>query len=216
MERLDALLNRLQELHENNASFKSLLVTATLIVAELQEKTASENNSPVSVFMPSINIQHLNLNSDVVTSEVLNKERIEKKAYKEESNTVYFDPLKEFPTLALKQKEMKELKESFRDNEEVLNDKLKIEQKEIATSISEMPIKDLRKAIGINDRFLFLNELFRGDETMYERSIKTINSFNILGEAEFWVSRELKTKLGWEDESETVKLFDQLIKRRFS
>ncbi len=82
--------------------------------------------------------------------------------------------------------------------------------------LKETPVKDLRKAIGINDRFLFINDLFRGDEAMYERSIKTINSFNIYAEAEYWISRELKIKLGWDNEKESVKHFDQLVKRRFS
>ena len=77
------------------------------------------------------------------------------------------------------------------------------------------PIKDLRKAIGINDRFVFINDLFRGDEAMYERSIKTINSFHIFPEAEYWISRELVVKLGWDKESEIVKHFIHLVKRRF-
>ena len=64
--------------------------------------------------------------------------------------------------------------------------------------------------------FLFISELFRGDEAMYERSIKTINSFTIWPEAEYWIKRELKTKLGWTDSNHTVQQFDQLIRRRFS
>ena len=74
----------------------------------------------------------------------------------------------------------------------------------------------MRKAIGINDRFKFLSELFRGDDAMYERSIKTINSYAIYPEAEYWIRRELKLKLGWDDKNETVQQFDQLVRRRFS
>jgi hypothetical protein len=51
---------------------------------------------------------------------------------------------------------------------------------------------------------------------MYERSIKTINSFNIYGEAELWIKRELKLKLAWSEENKSVQLFDQLVNRRFS
>jgi hypothetical protein len=87
---------------------------------------------------------------------------------------------------------------------------------ELSEKLSDSPVKDLKKAIGINDRFLFISELFRGDEVMYERSIKTINSFAIWPEAEYWIRRELKTKLGWLDAEPTVKLFDQLVKRRFA
>ena len=87
---------------------------------------------------------------------------------------------------------------------------------EISEKLTGLPVKDLKKAIGINDRFLYINDLFRGDEAMYERSIKTINGFSIWPEAEYWIRRELKTKLGWTDDNETVKQFDQLVKRRFS
>ncbi|MEO8711433.1 MAG: hypothetical protein ABI405_04875, partial [Parafilimonas sp.] len=121
----------------------------------------------------------------------------------------------DIPTLALKQQEVNE---SIAAQHESLNDKLKpgVSHKEVGSSIKEGPIKDLRKAIGINDQYLFINDLFRGDQTMYERSIKTINGFNIYGEAELWIKRELKLKLGWNENSESVYLFDQLIRRRFA
>ena len=96
-----------------------------------------------------------------------------------------------------------------------LNEKLKQSKMELSDTLQEQPIKDLRKAIGVNDRFLFINELFRGDETMYERSIKTINGFSIYPEAEYWIKRELKLKLGWNEKNEIVKQFDHLVKRRF-
>jgi hypothetical protein len=51
---------------------------------------------------------------------------------------------------------------------------------------------------------------------MYERSIKTINQFKIFAEADFWINRELKTKLGWPVDHPLVKQFDQLVRRRFS
>ncbi len=97
-----------------------------------------------------------------------------------------------------------------------LNDKLKQANLNLGDTLVEAPVKDLRKAIGINDKFLYINELFRGDEAMYERSIKTINGFSILPEAEYWIQRELKVKIGWKEDSETVQQFNQLIKRRFS
>ena len=109
----------------------------------------------------------------------------------------------------------KEVNEAI-GQQESLNDKLKENRTEVMHIIKDTPVRDLRKAIGINDRFVFINELFRGDEPMYERSIKTINSFNIYPEAEYWMNRELKIKLGWDDTRETVRHFYQLVKRRFS
>ncbi len=131
-----------------------------------------------------------------------------------------FDTATEIPTLALQPKknefaEINQLMESIHSMP-VLNEKLRANQIEIGTLLNNEPIKELKKGIGINDRFLFVQELFRGDEIMYERSIKTIDSFAIYPEAQFWIQRELKLKIGWNEDSTTVKHFDQLVKRRFS
>jgi len=112
-------------------------------------------------------------------------------------------------------REAMELNETMVVQDESINDRLREKRVEVATLLQGSPVKDLRKAIGINDRYLFINELFRGDEAMYERSLKTINSYSFLPEAEYWIQRELKIKLGWDEDSATVQHFDQLVKRRF-
>ena len=127
---------------------------------------------------------------------------------------MHFDPMNEIPTFS-QHNIGKEVNEAV-GQQESLNDRLKENRTELMHALKETPIKDLRKGIGINDRFVFINELFRGDEPMYERSIKTINSFNIYQEAEYWMNRELKIKLGWDDTREIVKHFYQLVKRRFA
>lgn len=120
------------------------------------------------------------------------------------------------PTTTIETVPLKEVHEVIlTDDSDSLNEKLKENKEELSETLQNSPIKDLKKAIGINDRFLFINELFQGDETSFERSIKTINGFSIYAEAEFWIRRELKTKLGWDLQSESVKQFDALVKRRF-
>ena len=126
-----------------------------------------------------------------------------------------FDPVAETPTL-IQHQPKKEVHELVAQPSASLNDKLKQEKTELGQVLKDTPIKDLKKAIGINDRFVFVNELFRGDEAAYERSIKTINNFHILPEAEYWINRELKVKLGWNDSKEVVQHFYQLVRRRFA
>lgn len=140
------------------------------------------------------------------------------KPVKKEQTGSLFDEVADVPTLAHQpapRKEVYELNDVHIDSNS-LNDKLKEEKTELASTIKGDPVHDLRKAIGINDRYRFINELFRGDEDMYERSIKTINAFTTLGEAETWIQRELKVKIGWADANATVKDFDQVVNRRFS
>lgn len=132
---------------------------------------------------------------------------------------LHFDMPDEAPTLVQQPQQppvVKELHEVISEVKESLNDRLKQDKTELSHKLTASPIKDLRKAVGVNDKFLYVRELFRGDEAMYERSIKTINNFKILPEAEYWISRELKVKLGWDDSSDTVQEFYQLVKRRFA
>ncbi|MEO6253290.1 MAG: hypothetical protein ABIO79_08300 [Ferruginibacter sp.] len=110
----------------------------------------------------------------------------------------------------------KDINESAGNNGSSLNEKLKQSKIDLGDTLTEVPIRDLRKAIGVNDRYLFINELFRGDEAAYERSIKTINGFSIFAEAEYWIQRELKVKNGWDAGNDMVAQFYQLVKRRFS
>jgi hypothetical protein len=133
----------------------------------------------------------------------------------------HFDVLEETPTLLQhtgqeEKKIHREVNQIIHGEQRSLNDQLKQQKTEVAHLLQETPIKDLRKAIGINDKFLFLNELFNSDEAMYERSIKTINNFHVLQEAEYWINRELKLRLGWNDTKDTVQHFYQLVRRRFS
>jgi hypothetical protein len=134
-----------------------------------------------------------------------------------------YNPIREVPTLThqIPQEARRELNEVIAvQTARSLNDAWKEQQKEqpkeVSKKLTEAPIRDLRKAVGINDRFLFISELFRGDETMYERSIKTINNFSIFQEAYYWMERELKLKLAWDMEKHSTQLFYQLVKRRFS
>lgn len=101
------------------------------------------------------------------------------------------------------------------ENEESLNDVFSNPVLEVAQTIKETPVKDLRKAIGVNDKYLFINELFKGDEAMYEKCLKTINSFAVYPEAETWIRRELLVKMGWDEKASSTKQFYQIVMRRF-
>jgi len=233
MERIEALISKLKEQFEQNAGTAQLLATTQLLHHELAQLQGSRSQSigtaKVAVVLPS----SMNVYSHTIPEyEKYAPKPQEKHSIREVKETILvdkgslslvkengqldmvFDPMTEIPTLSHQPKE-REINDSSQKAES-LNDKLKQGKTELVEVLKETPVKDLRKAVGINDRFLFINDLFRGDESMYERSIKTINSFNIFPEAEYWINRELKVKLGWDNNHETVHHFDQLIKRRFS
>lgn len=112
--------------------------------------------------------------------------------------------------------ELKELNQKVAQNIPSLNDRLRQTQSEIGDRFNDMPVKDLRQAIGINDKFQFIQELFRGDVDTYERSVKTINEMQSIQDAEYWIERELKIRQGWVDDNRVVRQFYALVKKRFS
>lgn len=90
-----------------------------------------------------------------------------------------------------------------------LNEKLA----SIASSDSKIkgqPITSLKSAIGLNDRFLFMRELFNGDYSCYETTIEELDKLGSLIEAiEF-----LEKNFQWTKNNASLK-FMELIKRRF-
>ena len=87
---------------------------------------------------------------------------------------------------------------------------------ELQEKLALDPIKDLKAAIGVNDRFQFISTLFNGDEKAFEVAVKTINGFKIFAEAQFWIKSNLREQNKWDETAEAVKAFDLLVKRRFA
>ena len=243
MEQIETLISKLKEQFDQNADPARLLAIVQQLqneLSQLQPRTSKTlGTSKVAVMMPSgMNTVPVEYEKYLPKSKPP-EERERIKEVKEVKETVLvergsvstvndngqldmaFDPMTEIPTLSHQtihetMTRIENTKAAPQSQAESLNDKLKQEKTELFEILKEIPIKDLRKAIGINDRFVFIDDLFRGDEAMYERSIKTINSFSIHAEAEYWIIRELKVKLGWPNDHKTVSHFDQLVKRRFS
>ncbi|MBS1729685.1 MAG: hypothetical protein JSS67_02795 [Bacteroidetes bacterium] len=233
MDKTGALIYLLQEQFEQGSKPETLIATIQMILAELNGTQKVQNNisNKASVRMPAHPyVSNRSMHSPLTDTEeiALNPEKAVKYDQEEDLQTsniklpeeivqsLGIHSLDDIPTFAHQEKELFELNEKMRPDVFSLNERLKPTHEELAHKLKDTPIKDLRMAIGVNDRFLFINDLFRGDENMYERSLKTIDAFHSLPEAEYWIQRELKVKIGWPENHETVNMFDQLIKRRFS
>lgn len=226
MDRIHSLIAKLKTQAEENADVEQMIITIQLLQNELvcqQKAVKTLSTAKVAVVLPS----SIRIDTAIYEKyapkaaeeavEVVIKETVVAEAKKDDGADMSFDPM-DIPTLShqIVPDDIKPKSKTRVVDAESLNDRLKQGKMELLETLREAPVRDLRKAIGINDRFLFINDLFRGDEPMYERSLKTINGFNIFAEAEYWINRELKVKLGWDADHPTVIQFDQLIKRRFS
>jgi hypothetical protein len=216
MKRTQELINQLKEQLERQEAPAQMLLTAQLLEAELSrlagQAAANRGSAKVAVMMPSAMKMYAGQQS---IPDLKPPGRLNTVSKEQEATDWPFNPLTDIPTLA-HQQSARELNDVIGNNGSSLNDKLKADVVELAHALNGSPVRDLKKAIGVNDRYVFISELFRGDEAMYERSIKTINGFRILPEAEYWMQRELKVKLGWDENREATRHFYQLVKRRFS
>ena len=74
------------------------------------------------------------------------------------------------------------------------------------------PVTDLRKAIGINDKFLLIRDLFGGDGEAYERAIGTLNDCADFDDCMIYIAENY----AWNPNSDGVKLLMELLERKFA
>ncbi|MCQ2227273.1 MAG: hypothetical protein MJZ01_05105 [Bacteroidales bacterium] len=73
------------------------------------------------------------------------------------------------------------------------------------------PVDNIKKAIGIADRFLYKKELFGGDEAKMNNAIDAANEMQTYDDAErFFIST-----FGWDAEDKTVAAFLKAVHRKF-
>ncbi len=83
----------------------------------------------------------------------------------------------------------------------------------LATKIQKNSISDIKSAIGINDKFLFINEIFKGNSESYHQAIETINNFNHFHEALDYIENlSVENKI---ENPEAVKDLIEIVKRKF-
>jgi hypothetical protein len=80
----------------------------------------------------------------------------------------------------------------------------------ISAVIKARPVNNLTEAIGINDKFLFVREIFNGDQLSYNEAITKLNKVDNLSDAK----AVIMSYTGDGDENEAVKQLLDLVKRK--
>lgn len=81
---------------------------------------------------------------------------------------------------------------------------------------SVAPIKDLKSAITLNDKMLFVRDLFNGYSLAYSEAIEILNRFNNFDDAERFLKTNYVEKNHWADKPATNEKFFDLLRRRFA
>ncbi len=110
-----------------------------------------------------------------------------------------------FPTVSDK---LKKNKKSIHEN---LSEK---EDISIAAKLKKNPIRDMKTAIGINEKFLFINELFEGDIETYKYSIDLLNSQQSFEQAQE-IFDKISRQYRWDNDHVTTLKLYEFVHRRY-
>ena len=107
--------------------------------------------------------------------------------------------------------------ETFSIKTTTLHDKMTSGKTERSMAVHHQSksLTDLKKSIGINERFLFVKELFAENQQVYNQSIDRLNNFSNYEEARQHLFEELATKMSWDTSSKVFGDLSELVRRRF-
>jgi outer membrane biosynthesis protein TonB len=89
------------------------------------------------------------------------------------------------------------------------------EDTSIAARVSPKTVEDLKMAIGINDKFLFINELFKGSPAEYNEAIESLNAAAAITEAETRIN-DYRAHYDWSDQSEAYNRLKKMVQAKYS
>jgi hypothetical protein len=80
----------------------------------------------------------------------------------------------------------------------------------------KVPIADLKQAISLNEKLLFIKDLFNGYNLAYSEVIDIINKMSSFEAADSYLQNNYAAKNNWANKQATVDQFYELLNRRFS
>ncbi len=126
-------------------------------------------------------------------------------------------PVKE-PVAEKKEKSVTLVGEKFAQEKGSIYERLASirDDKSIGTKMQQKPVGSIKDAIGINEKFLFINELFGGDLNAYNDAVSKLNSCQSIHEA-FDLLNKYTVDFNWDGQrsGETIDRFANLVQRRY-
>ena len=123
------------------------------------------------------------------------------------NNTAQAPAPKRSPLLSLYEDDAPVLGEQFRETPSVA-DAITC-PKGVAEST---PVTSLREAIGVADRYMFIRELFDGDDEAYDAAITNLDKLTSFDDCVIYISENYV----WRAQSEAAKTIMSLLKRKFN
>lgn len=106
----------------------------------------------------------------------------------------------------------KEKQKSEEITRSILNDMYQTQQKETIADRHEKSIESIKKSLTLNQRFMFINNLFEGDAEKFNDAINHIDSTSNYQEA----FEYLNSHFSWDDDQEGLEEFLSLVNKKFN
>ncbi|MGM0580103.1 MAG: hypothetical protein ACQETL_05455 [Bacteroidota bacterium] len=98
----------------------------------------------------------------------------------------------------------------------MLNDSLQNKDKQtLADKLAKSGGKSIMKMLTLNQRFMFVNELFEGNQNQFLSAVEQIDGMDSYKEASSHVKKSFADKYDWDMETEEVQEFMELVEKRF-
>jgi hypothetical protein len=90
------------------------------------------------------------------------------------------------------------------------------ESRNVTEQVYGDKIPDLKKAITLNEKLLYIKDLFNGYSLAYSEAIEILNRFTSLNEADLFLKKNYVVKNNWDAKPETTAKLYALLQRRYA
>ena len=91
-----------------------------------------------------------------------------------------------------------------------------ISQQTVAGQFNSRQVKDLKGMISLNDKLLFVRDLFNGYSLAYSEALELLNRFDNFEAADNFLKQNYAAKNNWADKQDVTDKFYEVLNRRFS
>jgi hypothetical protein len=133
-----------------------------------------------------------------------------------EKETVFVNDYEEAPAPPPQETAPKQEEEEVLTINQKMSSHLKDKVISRTEQLSIKPISDIKQAITLNDKLLYVKDLFNGYNLAYSEAIEILNRFNTFDEAARFLKTNYVSKNNWDGKPATVEKFYALLKRRYA
>ena len=157
----------------------------------VEEEPKIEHDEPVSSEKP----EHLNSSS----SSVLDNQPLQSEVKKSSIDEPIFEPVPE-----LKKQTMNDILSSQASKSTVSN------------QFVNRQVKDLKSLISLNDKLLFVRDLFNGYSLAYSEALELLNRFESFEAADNFLQQNYSAKNNWAEKQNVADKFYEILNKRYA